>query len=286
MMANVHFICDGGTHYGFGHLRRSVTLSETLRRRGVGAKVQAVSEQGRLYLPRSESDAGEADVVVVDLPYDGDAVVKQARDQGKAVVALDFIGRCAPNTMISIFDRGTAPVGARHLIGFEYAIIRDDIRNLAPAPTGEGVIVMIGGGDREGIGVQAAVALRSKGCAVTLIEGPLAKPSERSICGIERLSQPPDLAIRMANCAWGVTGAGGAMMEMMCLGKAVHVIARNSFEENLARLACSRGAAIGVGMESLAPPSLGQLEKVSNRAAQTVDGKGVERIADEIQALL
>lgn len=284
-MMIVHLICDGGPEYGWGHLRRSVTLSETLKKRGFGTRVEAISEQGNRYLPISEADTGEADLVVVDLPYDGDAVVERAKRRRKPVVALDFIGRSEPDTIISIFDKGTASSRKKHLVGFEYAIIRDDVRRLSPASTGEGVLVMIGGGDQIGVGEQAAEALYSAGCSVTLVEGPLAKRSKQLLLGIERLAQPADLARRMASCAWAVTGAGGAMMEMMCLGKAVHVIARNSFEKMLAALVCNRGAAIGEGLVSLAPPSLDQIHKVSRHAARTIDGRGAERIADEIQVL-
>ena len=80
----------------------------------------------------SPADIGEPDLVLLDLPYNGDQWVNDTRCKGKPVVALDYEGTVSPDLIISIFDRGEVPACARHLVGLDYAIIRPDIRVLRP----------------------------------------------------------------------------------------------------------------------------------------------------------
>ncbi len=255
-------------------------------KRGLKANVHANSREGRRYLPIPSSDDEACDLVLIDLPYADDAIVQTARQNARKTVGLDFVGQIAPDLMISIFKRESPYPECKHLVGLDYAIIREDVRGLAPAPKGSGVIVMIGGGDQQGIGEAAATTLCKAGCDVTLVEGPLAQSSSPLDSRIVRLSQPTDIAERMAHAAWGVTGAGGAMMEMMCLGKPVYVVPRNKLESALASIVCNKGLILGMGLESLKPPSPEQGRMISDRAMRAVDGRGVDRISDEIQALL
>jgi hypothetical protein len=101
-----------------------------------------------------------------------------------------------------------------------------------------------------------------------------------------RVSRHADLPARMAGSAWGVTSGGGAMMEMFCLGKAVHALPRTDAENALVRLAMERQAVLGIGLESLRVPSKTKLEEVSVAARRLVDGQGAERIVRASQSLL
>jgi spore coat polysaccharide biosynthesis predicted glycosyltransferase SpsG len=146
---------------------------------------------------------------------------------------------------------------------------------------------MIGGGDQSGLGERAANIVHDRRCKVELIDGPLATPGSKPLpAGIARVKSPEDLAQRMASCNWAVTSGGGAMLEMLCLGKPVHVIPRTVHEELLARLVLERGGLLGIGFPTLAVPSSETHALVSARARRLVDGKGAERIVDSARQFL
>jgi spore coat polysaccharide biosynthesis predicted glycosyltransferase SpsG len=283
----VCIICDGGGALGFGNLRRSVTLALEFKRQGHSVRVEPISGPAASLLPPSPRDDGEADLLLLDLPYEADHWVLAARRSRTPVVALDYQGSVAPDLVISIFDRGTAPGGAKALVGLDYAIIREDVLSLSPAPPGSGVLVMIGGGDQSGLGERAANIVHDCGCGVELIDGPLAVPGSQTLAdGITRVRSPDDLARRMACCEWAVTSGGGAMLEMLCLGKSVHVIPRTGHEEMLARLVLERGGLLGIDFASLRVPSPEAMARVSATARALVDGKGAGRIVDAARQLL
>ncbi len=76
------------------------------------------------------------------------------------------------------------------------------------------------------------------------------------------------------------------MLEMLCLGKAVHVVPRTEAEQLFAQRFASEGALLGLGLDSLGLPSLTRIEACERRGSQLIDGKGTERIVREIEALL
>jgi spore coat polysaccharide biosynthesis predicted glycosyltransferase SpsG len=283
----VRIVCDGGGALGFGNLRRSVTLASEFKRQGYNIRVEPISTLAASLLPASPQDPGDADLLLLDVPYDSGDWVASARQDRIPVVALDYQGSIAPDLDISIFDRGTAPAGANALVGLEYAIIRRDVLSLSPAPAGCGVIVIMGGGDQSGLGERAATIMHGCGCKVELIEGPLASQGSPALRGgIARVRAPDDLAPRMAGCDWAVTSGGGAMLEMLCLGKAVHVIPRTPHEEMLARSILQRGGLLGIGFDSLRIPTPKTMGEISSTARSLVDGKGAGRIVDAIGQLL
>jgi spore coat polysaccharide biosynthesis predicted glycosyltransferase SpsG len=283
-LALIRILCDGGGILGFGNLRRSAILGRALAARGHGVRVEALSEQGRALLPSAPSDAGEADVLVLDLPYAADDWVRSAR---APVVGLDYTGEASPDVSISIWQRGTASGGGRMLVGLDYAIIGPEIVALAGRKDGDCVTVMIGGGDADGLAEEVALRLIGLGeSRVTLIEGPLAVVRRELPPSVRRLRSPADLEQRMASCNWAVTSGGTSMMELMCLGKAIHVVPRTKFEEGLARQVLARGGLLGVGFESLALPTPERQAQVGAQAASLIDGRGAERIGDIIESLL
>ncbi len=282
-------ICDGGGEYGFGNLRRSATLAECFRSRGHSVRIEALSDRARNLLPipqEPQEKNGISDLWLLDLPYNGDAWVNKARAAGRPVAALDFVGAQSPDLIISVFDHGHAPVGGKHFVGLRFAIIRQDVVALSPAMAGEGVVVIVGGGDEIGLGETVAARVADLGNTVTLIDGPLAKITRELPNRISRRRSPPELANLMAMSAWGVTSGGGTMLEMMCLGKAVFVVPRTTFEESLAQYVFAQGAILGVGLESLQNLSAGTMGRVASKARSLVDGCGADRIVQAMETLL
>jgi spore coat polysaccharide biosynthesis predicted glycosyltransferase SpsG len=283
----VCIVCDGGGALGFGNLRRSVTLAWEFKRQGYRVRVETLSEPAANLLPQSPKDSGVADLLLLDVPYQADKWVMAARESLTPVAALDYQGSVAPDLVINIFRRGTAPVDANELVGLDYAIIRSDVLSLSPADPGRGVLVVMGGGDQSGLGERAANIVLGCGCMVELVDGPLATgDSSILLGGIARVSSPHDLASRMASCSWAVTSGGGTMLEMLCLGKPVHVIPRTTHEEMLASFILESGGLLGIGFESLQLPSPEMRLLVSTKARSLVDGKGAERIVDAVRHLL
>jgi spore coat polysaccharide biosynthesis predicted glycosyltransferase SpsG len=282
-------ICDGGGEYGFGNLCRSATLAECFRSHGHNVRIDPLSDRARNLLSSpgwSHDENGDDDLWLLDLPYNGDAWVNQARVAGRPVAALDFSGTRSPDLVISVFDHGHAPDWRAHLVGLQFAIIRPDVAALSPATGGEGVIVIIGGGDENGLGESVAVRVADFGDTVTLIDGPLAKVTRELPQSIRRRGSPHDLANLMAMCAWGVTSGGGTMLEMMCLGKAAFVVPRTKAEESLARHILAQGAILGVGLHSLREPPAEIMGDVAGRARSLVDGAGKDRIVQAVETLL
>ena len=245
-----------------------------------------MSVAARGLLPEAPHDDGDADIWLLDVPYNADDWVAQARARNRPVAALDFEGQSSPDLVVSIYSRDTAKAGGRHLVGLDYAIIRPEIAKLAPAHEGAGVVVIIGGGDQDGLGARVAGSLYGQGEAVTLIEGPLAACSTDLPPDVVRLASPSDLAARMASCAWSVTSGGTAMLEMLCLGKPVHVVPRTPHEAALAKLIFERGALLGIGFETLQVSAPDVRARTAVEARSLVDGRGIERIVEAVGRLL
>lgn len=276
---------DGGAH-GMGHLRRSAALAWALQRRHHSVNLEALSARGRRLLPRSRRKPGFPDVAVFDLPYEISSHLRPLKAKGVPSVALDYFGTAAPDVTISILERGQAKLPGVRRSGLDYAIIRKEIQETTPAWPGRGVLVIIGGGDIHGVGASVAERV-ARFEPVTLVEGPSRTNSYRSSLRlpIRHVKNPSDLARRMAHCRWAVTNGGTTMMEMMYLGKTVHVIPQTPHEERLAQFVLSKGAILGMGLDSLRPPTLAQLHKIRRAAQYLIDGNGLQRIVKMIENL-
>lgn len=280
----IEILCDGGAH-GLGHLSRSSALAAALLRRGRRVKLSALSDEGtRLLGDRHRDETGSPSLCVLDLPYEIESAIGERRQLGIPTVALDYFGDAVPDLVISVLERRFPPPAGKRLCGFEYAIVRPEIVALAPAAEGSGVLVLMGGGDVLRCGPAVAVRLAEIGERVTLVEGPRA-PASQALPGVETLRAPSNLPARMAGCGWAVTNGGVTMTELMCLGKAVHVIPQTDDEDRLARRLLAAGAVLDIGGTNLVVPNAERRLAVGAVARRIFDGLGAERIADEIGKL-
>lgn len=281
----IEIICDGGPAYGLGHLLRSAALGRVLKQRG--HRVRLVVPSGEKIAPLSDApnDDGEPSLHIIDLPYDAGDFVRNARALGVGVLALDYHGDAAPDLSICLFDDSGVPAEGRRAVGLDYAIIRPEIAEYGLCPQGDGVLVMIGGGDLRNQGPAAARDLAAKGNHVTLIRGPLC--SDRTgEDGYVTLTNPDDLAKRMAGCAWAVSNGGTSMLEFMNLGKAVQVIPQTKQEQRFAEGILARGGLLGVAADTLDIPDEADRRRVGKMAGSLVDGRGLNRFADAAEELL
>ncbi len=281
----VEVVCDGGSGYGYGHIRRSYTLARALESEDFSVKYTVLSKTN--FFLKNEFAPTETDPViqVLDLPYEIQPWVDRANEKDIPTIALDYFDDARPTLTISIYEHRNPPPGGRRLAGLDYAIIRPEILRLAPAAIGNGIVVIIGGSDINQVGGCCASRLTEAGKEVYLIQGPgntEGYPSD--LPNVTVLHDPDDLGSLMATCEWAVTNGGGSMMEMMSLGKAVHVVPQTNDELRLAEIVFNRGGLLGIGLDSLRVPSIEEIKKVGKRARKLVDGQGVHRIVDLISS--
>ncbi|MBL6932635.1 MAG: hypothetical protein ISR45_06760 [Rhodospirillales bacterium] len=284
----IEIVSDGGPTYGMGHLYRSGELGRYLAGRGYRVRVRSASTDGEKILPNVPREKGDAKLVVIDLPYDGADHVDEARNNGLPVLALDYHGTSAPDLAVCLFDDSGVPAGAPRVVGLEYSIIRSDVLAQQKMPEETGVLIMIGGGDIRNCGIKAAQELCNLGEMTLLVRGPLNSPADNksSYENLRILDDPQDLVDHMAGCSWAVSNGGTSMLELMRLGKAIHVIAQTPQERNFAEGILKQGGILGVGDSILGRPDEQTRRRVGEMAASLVDGRGLERITGHIEELL
>ena len=285
----IEIITDGGKQYGYGHLRRSTSLAWALHDRGFAVRVTPLSEDGNIFLPDvPPSGGGSISVAVIDLPYDGDRQCKKYNKLNAKVIGLDYQGNGSPDINIAIVDHGKARHSKSTFTGLQYAIIRPEIKSLSPSLTGNGAVVMIGGGDINNSALKVADNIARIFEDVTLVIGPLYAGEFPTGRAYKIFAEPDNLPAIMAKCEWAVVNGGTTMMEMMCLGKAVYVLPQTEQEKNLALNIYEQSGILGVMAEDsdIVIPGADDVATVSNNAHNLVDGMGIDRIIEKIETLL
>ena len=273
----VELVCDGGPEIGYGHIIRMLTLANALRKSGICSHITGISECAKSFLPLQLPMERPAGVIVFDSPLGLDQKIKGARDAGQKVIALDWFGELEPDIAVVIYPHSNVRARLRSYVGLEYQIIRPEIANAPRFQEGEGVVILLGGGDLLGQGHQAATQLAQLGLRVSLIQGPLATRCEPSAL-YEVLVAPPDLPSRLVSSAWLVTNGGSCMFEARCLGKAT--------EATLAKFVCERGGLLGIGFQKLQDRDEMEIRNMAQQAGALVDGRGAERVVAIVKTLL
>jgi len=282
----IEIVCDGGKKYGFGHIRRSYALAQALKCCGYCVQYKAASKDAEKLLPRFTSSTLKPNIRVLDLPYEiNNWLLKKDRND-IPIIALDYCGATITSCVISIFEHQLPPAGSR-LSGLEYAIVRPEITQLTPVKGDNGVVVMIGGSDVNQVGGLVADFLASAEVKVDLILGPAYQGNYVTKSSLVTcLTTPLDLEKRMSACEWAVTNGGGSMMEMMYLGKAVHVMPQTRAERNFAEFILKKGGILGIGKNMLKIPDPEEIKSVGEKAKELIDGNGVDRIIRIIEKIL
>ena len=76
------------------------------------------------------------------------------------------------------------------------------------------------------------------------------------------------------------------MLEMLHIGKAIHVVPRTEAESRFANTFLKQNALLGVGLENLKEPEIVQKRSCEKNGPHLIDGRGVERIAEIVEELL
>lgn len=284
----VDILCDGSDQIGFGHIRRSSTLAEQLRKDGVEVRVVGLSNQAEDMLPHVVEDDRTASLIIFDSPSGIDNLINSAHKRDQVTLTLDWFGKTIPDVNIAVYPHDEVRAKHQSYVGFEFIMVRDEIRlqgRVAPSNDVSHVLVVLGGGDVMGQGHSVARHLSDLGLEVTLVQGPLAKNVDEGE-NYRVLVNPPQLAEIMASCDWAVTNGGGCLFEMLFLGKATVVLPQTESEMKIASYVKERGAVLGIGQEEVCPYQLDEILPVVLNANNLVDGHGAERISNIVQGLL
>jgi spore coat polysaccharide biosynthesis predicted glycosyltransferase SpsG len=281
----VRIIADGGANYGYGHLSRSRELTYVFEQAGFGVDYVDLFSSSLAPAQYSAQRSANQDLTIIDLPYDGDAWLAEARSSGQCIIGLDYFGHGCPDIIIRM-NPPLAPVPCHRLLyGLDYAIIRRDIR-AAPRSNGNHVLVVIGGADINDRGETVAKTVSDWGFETILVRGPLTKRGEISAQRFAILDDPPDFAWLLGGCAWAVTNGGTTMVEAMSLGKAVYAIPQTPEETRFADALAQQGLLLGAGPEVGLPPTTEEIAATAWRAGTAVDGRGGDRIVQLGQDLI
>ena len=283
----IEIICDGGRDYGFGHIRRSHTLARALVCSGYQVRYIAASKSGNMLLPEFKSSGLDAAIQIIDLPYDINSYFAIKGTTFVPVIALDYFEESAASCVISIYEHNAPVPSGTRVSGLEYALIRPEIVNHKTSTVAEGVVVMIGGSDLNQIGDEVVERLENQESLITLVQGPANQVGYVvTYPNVIIVKSPLDLEERMSKCTWAVTNGGSSMLEMMCLGKAVHVVPQTEAEKVLAQIVLRDGGILGVGMDTLRTPNPDSIARIGKKAKELVDGNGSNRIIRIIEEYL
>lgn len=284
----VDILCDGNDKVGFGHIRRSLTLAAQLESEGALVRVIPLSVESRAMLPATTPDAAEPTITIFDSPFDVGENIRRLSDQRRLSIALDYFGSAVPDVNIAVYAHQEVRAVRANFVGFEYILIRDEIRLLRGAQISgraSRVMVMVGGGDILGHGHIAARTLAAAGCNVTLVQGPFSVFVDPCPSFAVR-TNPSDLPELFAGCDWAVTSGGGSLFEGLCLGKAIHVLPQTDAEMRIAQYVDSREGLLGIGLASLRPYTVLEVAKVAEKGGHLVDGFGARRVSEIVRSLL
>lgn len=251
---------------------------------------------------RALRQAGITVLAVVDGPFGADQEADLYLDQNLGASALPGL-----------------PAGSRMLAGLEYALFREQVTrrrpSLAAQPVPEGrpvrVLAVFGGTDAFAAAPVVVPLLLSTGAPLHVVAVAARPATAAELRGLpladgqtlEVVAPVADLAGLAVGCDAAVSAAGSSVWEMLCLGVPLALVCvvdnqevgyRRVVSEDvvapLGRLADLRhsGPARRVAVESLRRlvSDAAHRARMRRRGMELVDGRGRERVADALLALL
>jgi spore coat polysaccharide biosynthesis predicted glycosyltransferase SpsG len=284
-------VVDGGSEVGFGHAGRCLAIAEALD----GAAVFELDDPGarRFVADRGGRTEEPADtpVVLLDRATPTAATeVGQLQASGQRVVLLDDFGSGRAGADL-VIDPPTAAhwpaAGGPRLAGFEYALVRSEIRAMRRSDEPRDLLVALGGSDPSGATPAVAAALADHDPIVNLgpgYQGP--RPEAAQV-----LTDAREFAAALASAKLLVAAYGHSLLEAAFLGVPA-VIADVLAELTVhAKAFVVNGTARLVAQDELAGQvgelveAGDELERMSQRGRSLVDGRGAERVAEALRVL-
>lgn len=302
----VAFDTAGSRASGIGHVLRSLSLAERVRR--TGARVTLVGSiastpMASMSLPRT---VAPPDVLVVDRPDTTGDLLRRRHERWPLarIVVLDYYGP-AMDGIVAVVNLNEGrerthrvrPAGYR--LGLEYATLRRSFqerrrqRRTVPSRVRR-IVVAFGGTDPSGWTAAAVEALRavSATASIDVLSGrPLAARLSSGDARVTVHVSLRDPAALLQRSDLAVIGGGTMMIEAACLGLPAIIIPRTPEERVFARQ-FTRAGAVRLLQPRAAFPA-GALRREAARllddrqarvrmvraGRRLVDGRGAERVA-------
>lgn len=256
----------------------------------------------------------ETDIIVLDISNTDANFIKTLRKNGAKVVSFEDLGAGRDHVNLLI-DSNIDPSDfskVRSLFGLKYVIVHNrfsTFRNLEKVESEKigRVAISMGGTDPKCIGPEIAKFLLKSGIdfKIDLILGAgfndkNIKPESMNFirnndnkCKIYR--NLPDLAKILFNADVVICAGGITLYEACAVGTPAVVISQVEHQQQKASRVQNRGAAINMGMWrdtvlSKLLPTINSLDiakrkKMSRAGKEMVDGKGLQRVVNEIEKL-
>lgn len=208
--------------------------------------------------------------------------------------------------------RSLVPPEVELLCGAEYSLLRQEFAELRSYSLNrrtsgdlEHLLVTMGGVDKDNATEQVLSALKNSNlpeqCKLTVVMGnnaPWLANVQNTAAGLPWPTEVRvgvrDMAALMAECDVAIGAAGATSWERCCLGLPTIMIVLADNQRLVAKGLASAGAALVIGrmdcvlqelpvaIQQLVSSEQNRLE-MSNRAAAIVDGRGVERVIDQME---
>lgn len=263
-------------------------------------------------LPKTVED--RFDLIVLDIQDTTQEFISSLRRRAKRIVSFENLGT-GRNFVDLLIDCNLEPIASRQvrpkvkpLFGLAYSVLDPHFaeyhqRTKIFPPTLESLLVTMGGTDPNRLTLKLAEAFRrwKTEISITFVVGPGFKETETlktltaSLPSVRILSNANNMAELLFNhqavfCSGGVT-----LHEALAVGTPAFVISQVPHQREKTRPIERLKAAIDLGLpEDFNPKKISeilkisksQLENMSVKGKELVDGKGIVRVADEIQSLI
>jgi len=310
-------ITAGSNKLGYGHIRRSMELSKSLKRffdvlfyiyfEGDNTKFTFPTQGVLISKPFKDE---KCDLVLLDMPerYAESAVEHYKKTMADVpMIALGYYSTIngKPDVVINLDNIGRKVCHqSNYYTGLQYSIIREsfvEFRKIKKNDQGlTNVIISLGGADIKGL---SKLLIRSfertvnsyKKIRYHLILGPLSKQDiyRPELIDLKIYHAPSNLESIMNQADIAVCNGGTMMIEYAYLGKSMIGIPQTALEEAFIRKFENNGAAILIKPEQIQDRVCSELlgliksekkrEEMSIAAKEMVDGLGIQRIIDIIR---
>lgn len=281
---------------------------ELLRRQNFPVKIVAKEED----LP-GELDTTH-DLALLDIQDTKKDFIDALRERSCKIMSFEDLGD-GRNHVDLLVDCNLEPEQAQHLkppvkalFGLPYSVLAEEFRQYHQqkkifSESLETLLVTMGGTDPNNLTMQLARCFQrsSKKTAITFVAGPGFKETPAlikltsSTDSFQVLHQPGNMAELLFHhqavcCSGGVT-----LHEALAVGTPAFVISQVMAQQEKTRPLEKRGTAIDLGLAKdfdsdkisiIWELTKDQLESMSAKAKELVDGKGIVRVADEVISLL
>lgn len=308
------FHVAAGARLGYGHLRRATTIASVLARPAAlhlrGSADTPAGVQRVEGAPARLLDALRPRVVVIDDPHvdSASAWVRAARCRAVPAVSLHDLGLAPVQSDLaidgSVATRRRWPA-ARVLLGPEFAVAGSGVvaRGTRPARGVRAIAVSLGGG-RHAASLRAiASALRGAFPSARILVIAGLHPGREMILpvGVEHVVARDGLRHVLRSVDLAVLGGGTSLYEAASLGVPTVAVPMVPAQQRTVRAFDRAGVAIAAGRFHVEPKvrarqvtravrtlalDASRRRRMARRGPLLVDGRGAERVADAIRALV